>query len=343
MTPFPFEVDFPELESNLDSYVDSVFETLGSEFLLMPKGPGFLDYERFEAAYENLKRTTHAFQEMDPDTVLRAAVETPIILLVLRAVLGFTPPEWAYIATQHSGITIDHGAARALDRRIRMAPDKHLTAKGVTADRIRALIETACHLIKAGAPEVAPAVLHRLDKADTKFGLQSLRTFAQIGVPYAMVLYERVLGRPFASHRDSVSELVGEVLEAPIAKLLTEAGISFQQTGRAKAIPGFDQAPDFIVPDALAPKIVIEAKVAEDDGTARDKVTRVQHLESLSLKGVTDGRPRFEVIACIGGRGFMIRRERMRGLLLATRGKTFTLQTLDLMVESTGLREYRTR
>jgi hypothetical protein len=29
--------------------------------------------------------------------------------------------------------------------------------------------------------------------------------------------------------------------------------------------------------------VVIEAKITEDDGTARDKVTRVQHLERLDL------------------------------------------------------------
>lgn len=103
MTRFPFEVGFAELEANLDVYVDAVFETLGSEFLLMPKGPGFLDYERFEAAYESLKRTTHAFQDMDPETVYPAAIDTPIILLVLRAMLGFIPPEWAYTATRHTG------------------------------------------------------------------------------------------------------------------------------------------------------------------------------------------------------------------------------------------------
>jgi hypothetical protein len=38
---------------------------------------------------------------------------------------------------------------------------------------------------------------------------------------------------------------------------------------------------------------------------------------------------RFEVIACISGRGFGVRREDMKKLLLATRGKVFTFKTLD--------------
>src|SRR5712671_4330084 len=50
----------------------------------------------------------------------------------------------------------------------------------------------------------------------------------------------------------------------------------------AERIPGFDQAPDFIIPDEFTPVALIEAKLAEDDGTARDKVTRVQRLRGRS-------------------------------------------------------------
>ena len=67
-------------------------------------------------------------------------------------------------------------------------------------------------------------------------------------------------------------------------------------------MPGFDQTADFIVPDEFAPKVVIEAKIAEDDGTARDKVARVQHLGELSRQGQRPGTFKYEVVACIGGR-----------------------------------------
>ena len=53
-------------------------------------------------------------------------------------------------------------------------------------------------------------VLHRLDKADTSARPVSIQPFADLGVPYAMVLYERFLGRPFAGHRDSVSGSAGD-------------------------------------------------------------------------------------------------------------------------------------
>ncbi len=53
-----------------------------------------------------------------------------------------------------------------------------------------------------------------------------IKNMASMGVPYAMLLYERFLGRPFAGHRDSVSELVGDSLEIAIEEILIKNGIS---------------------------------------------------------------------------------------------------------------------
>jgi len=59
-----------------------------------------------------------------------------------------------------------------------------------------------------------------------------------LGAPYSMLLYERFLGRPFAGHRDSVSDLIGAVLESQIEEVLSRAGISARKTKRAEKIPG---------------------------------------------------------------------------------------------------------
>jgi hypothetical protein len=257
--------------------------------------------------------------------------------------LGFTPPEWAYVATQRTGVQVPQGAIRSIDRRIRMEPLTALSKAETSKQRIQALVEVACALLSEGAAEIPSEKIHRLHKADTKSGLADLRTVAQLGIPYPMLLYERFLGRPFAEHKDSVSELIGDSLEVRIEEILIAAGISHRKTKRAEKIPGFDQAPDFIVPDEYNPKIIIEAKIAEDDGTARDKITRVQHLGHLSAQGQPEGSYKYEVIACISGRGFGIRREDMKKLLLATRGKVFTLKTLDRLIEQTKLKEYRTK
>jgi hypothetical protein len=340
---FPFEVPFEGVKNNLDTYVDEVFGALQSEFLNLPKGLGFVDYATFSMGYEALKAASKDFRDLSPEPIIAAIYRRPISFIVLRTILGFTPPEWAYITSQRSHVEVSQGAARALDRRIRMAPLTPLTAtEGLTNNRLRGMVFVACELLTGVPPPVPEDRLYRLDKADTKNGLASLQPLADMGVPYAMLLYERFLGRPFAGHRDSVSELVGDMLESAIEAQLAAAKISFRKTRRAERVAGFDQAPDFIVPDEFNPQIVIEAKITEDDGTARDKVTRVQHLGALSMQGRSEtDLPRFEVVACIAGRGFGVRREDMKKLLLATRGKVFTLLNMSRLVDCTRLADFR--
>ena len=343
MPTFPFEVSLDEILENPESYVDAVFSCLESEFLVLPKGAGFVEYSVFERGYEALKAATAGFSQLDPKKVFPATVSEPISIVVLRSMLGFTPPEWGYVTTQRTGISVTQGFVRSLDRKVRMAPETELSTNGVTKERLEAMVQTACQLLAADVPDVDSDQLHRLDKADTKHGVEGIQNLAGIGVPYAMLLYERFLGRPFAGHRDSVSELIGDSLESAIEDVLSKAGVSFRKTKRAERIEGFDQTPDFIIPSEFNPQVIIEAKITEDDGTARDKVTRIQHLGELSLSGRSEENPKYEVIACIGGRGFGVRREDMKKMILATRGKVFTANTLDRLVECTRLGEFRSR
>ena len=310
----------------------------------MPAGPGFVDYSSFETGYEALKRTTHGFTDIRATAIMEAAAQTSISLVVSRSILGFTPPEWAFAATQHTGVQITQGFIRSLDRRIRMAPLDPFVPTGASLEKAGALAETAAHLMKVGGGRSSSETISRLDKVDTSGGESTIRNAADMGIPFPMLLYERFLGRPFAGHRDSVSELIGDVLEVAIEGILSNAGISFRKTKRAEKIQGFDQAPDFIVPSEFNPQIVVEAKICEDDGTARDKVTRIQHLKEISLShGLRSGHPRFQVIACISGRGFGVRRSDMLKLIEATDGKVFTLGTLEHLVQYSRLNEFRTR
>ncbi|MFH1147815.1 MAG: hypothetical protein V1736_08925 [Pseudomonadota bacterium] len=144
----------------------------------------------------------------------------------------------------------------------------------------------------------------------------------------------------------AVQEYLADVLEgAPKIQKATacESKQPYGTDDDEIAFPGFDQAPDFIIPSEFNPQVIIEAKITEDDGTARDKVTRIQHLGELSMAGGTPENPKYDVIACIGGRGFGVRREDMKKMLWATRGKVFTLKTLDRLIECTRLREFRTK
>lgn len=62
------------------------------------------------------------------------------------------------------------------------------------------------------------------------------------------------------------------------------------------------------------------------------------------MRGRTEEEgPRYEVVACIAGRGFKQRREDMKKLLFATRGKVFALQNILQLVAHTRIQKYETK
>jgi hypothetical protein len=188
MPTFPFEVSLDEILESPENYIDAVFSCLESEFLVLPRGVGFVEYPVFERGYEALKAATAGFSQLDPKKVLPVTISEPISIVVLRSILGFTPPEWGYVTTQRTGISVTQGFVRSLDRKVRMAPETELNTNGVTKERLEAMVQTACQLLAAGVPDVDSNQLHRLDKADTKHGVEGIQNLAGIGVPYAMLL-----------------------------------------------------------------------------------------------------------------------------------------------------------
>ncbi len=117
---FAFEVPFGEVELNLDRYADALIASLESDFLVMPKGDGFIEFPVFETAYEALKKTTKGFRRLSADAVAETVGAHPVSFIVLRAMLGFTPPEWAHVATKDGTVEVTQGQARSIDRRVRM-------------------------------------------------------------------------------------------------------------------------------------------------------------------------------------------------------------------------------
>jgi hypothetical protein len=254
--PYPFQLDLEELQRRLDEMVDSVWSSLQSNFLVLPRGPGFTSYNRFATAYDVLQTATHGFRQWDIESVWSAFERDRLVFLVIRTMLGVTPPEWGYLTTVE-GKRVDQRTARRLDRVVRDEAARITPSMAATA---RALLGVAVQLLSEAAPtqshaddpltnRVGLGVVHRFDKGDTRDGLASIQHVASMGVPYAMLLYERFLGRPWASHKDSISEMVGDVMEAAVEQQLTSAGVVYRKTKRRERIPGFSQAPDFIVPD----------------------------------------------------------------------------------------------
>ena len=339
----PYQLSVLELSSHLDEMVTVTFADLTSQFMLLPTGASFVVYDEFLAGYEALRMATDGFVQVTVETCWEALLENALALIVIRTILGVSPPEWEDLARQETSVEFSTNWARTLDGKVKRDPGFFQGRGGRTSlavARTTGLLEAACKVLTEGAVEAPDGLIHRMEKIDTKDGLESIRHVAAHHVPYAVLLYERYLGRPFASHRDSVSELVGDVMESAIEEQLSNARIPFRKTRRAERIPSFEQAPDFFVPDEYAPAVIIEAKITGDDGTARDKVSRILRLASMRDQRRARGESAFQVVACIDGRGFGVRRQDIRDLLTATEGKVFTANSLNDLVAYTELAGY---
>ena len=81
MLKYPFEASFDEIRENPDLFVSSVFSCLESEFLVMPKGSGFIEYRVFEAGFEALKKVSSGFRSVSADEVYQTALSIPISII----------------------------------------------------------------------------------------------------------------------------------------------------------------------------------------------------------------------------------------------------------------------
>ena len=76
-----------------------------------------------------------------------------------------------------------------------------------------------------------------------------------------------------------------------------------------------------------------------------------KYLNAFDMGGSDDASPfvdvghdaSFELVACVDGRGFGVRRQDMRDMLTAAKGKVFTLSTLDQLIQHTRLSEFLPR
>ena len=332
-----------------------VLRTLQSHFEVMPRGGSFLTREGFQCGYEAFRKETSDGADLSSDAVLGAIRRDPRAWVVLRAIAGLTPGEAAYLAIREAEdegeeITIAQPVAREVDIRCRRAEEVLLDDPGnaglVARRHHNALSAMATYLpkvISRPCPPVQDDEVHRLDKFDTTGGQKTIHEAFNQEL-YPELLYERILGRPYASHRDSISESVGDLVEMRIEELLQEHRINYRKTRRREAVPGFPQAPDFLIADrgralfTAEPEVdvAIEAKLTEDDGTARDKVARIKALRQNEDRRAAAGAHRREIVAVIDGRGFQHRVRDLADMLDACDGHVYTLTELDKLVEPAG-------
>ena len=77
-----------------------VLSTLQSYFLEMPRGGSFCEREDFERAYRVFSEKTEQGRHLTGEALIEAMEADPRVWLVLRAAIGMSPGEMAYVASR---------------------------------------------------------------------------------------------------------------------------------------------------------------------------------------------------------------------------------------------------
>ena len=135
---------------------------------------------------------------------------------------------------------------------------------------------------------------------------------------------------------DASSSIKGDLLELAVVRLFEAHAIPFYRTRAREKLPGWEQAPDFLLPTRERPTVAIEAKLAEDGGTARDKAARVERFcHEARQKEVFP-------IAIIDGKGFFRINDVTAPIIRNTQGETYTLKTLERILKIPHIAMLRT-
>lgn len=298
-------------------------ERLAPQFQAVPWGPNLAEHPEFRAAYEAAKRLTSDFREVGPQDLYAAMEEERRTAMIFRLILGYTTAELA-AALKLVGITTSKAALDKIERGEAAATAQRAEVIAGIAQAVTGVIERELFALDEGLP--AGHFLSRLDKLDTKEGWRSVRRAADGGVDYGDLLYERYLDGSWLAVRAAYSERTGELIEDAVADILDENRVAYDRNPEELVRRGvFPSKPDFVLPSVENPRVTIEAKGANDGGTARDKAARIANVAAAAeAAGITP-------MAVIDGTGW-VRRDALVQTLQATRGLIFSLSNLEALV-----------
>jgi hypothetical protein len=341
-------MDLKQIPERYQGRAEGILESLQSYFVDMPRGENFLEGPTFRSSYETFRSATSNGEDLSPETLLRAVRNESRSWVVIRAIAGVTPPEAAALTMEAAAevgenLSISAEVARRVDARCRrgdavLLDELDVGTKAMHEDHqaLTAMVTYLPAIVSRGPGRVTADRVHRFDKVDTRDGQASIQQALRTGGEmYPELLYERILGRPFATHRDAVSDKIGDALEDQIMDVLMAQGIKARKTASRQKIASFPQAPDILVPYEESiddVKLIVEAKLAEDDGTARDKVARVKALRANEDAREASGEGRRQVVAVLGGRGFGVRPPDLTDLLVACDGFVYAAAELEKLV-----------
>lgn len=291
----------------------------------------FYESDYFERAYEAAAGLTAAFELVSVDNLADAIRREPRCLLVFRTITGLTRSEFAA-----STSLVGEATGR---RPIAVSKVDSMERSGNSVSEAEALVaaDTIDRIMSGSLFGDPPGDLRsKQDKPDTVDGWETVRRWAQRGVPYAMFLHQRHYGGAFRQLLDATSERRGDLIEDAVEALFQANGIPYIRTGSHNQRDIADRfevtvlpAPDFVVYDSSNRlQGLLECKGANDGGTARDKALRFERLrdESIRLGGVP-------LIGVLGGLGWTRVNDTLGPVVRDCDGRVFTLATLPEMMQ----------
>jgi hypothetical protein len=299
------------------------------DFAYAPK-LDFYELPHFQAAYNSLARATFGFSDVTVERLTAAIAAEPTVLLPLRTITGLLKKEFAWTTR----LVAESLGMRPLSESKVDSMERFGSATSAAQARIAA--ETIDQIMRGNIFGVPPGSFKtKQDKPDTADGWDSVLEYAANGVPYSIFLHQRHYGGPFRQVIDAASELRGDLIENAVETLFVEHGIQFIRTGSHNQDEITDRfeitvrpTPDFVVHDAADNlRAMLECKLTNDGGTARDKALRFERLrdESVRLGGVP-------LVAVLGGLGWMRVNDTLGPVIRDCDGRVFSVSNLSDML-----------
>jgi len=296
---------------------------LTPQYHVIPWSEIIMEADDFTEIFDRTVGVVGGFARLDVAGVRKALAAYPGSLMVFRLILGYTWDDLADVLNSKLGVALSKEKIRQIEQAKKLDDVRGKLPEGALDALAEAIDGIVCGRLMALPPDLDEDRFRtRRQKLDTRNGWVSVAGCVEGGVTFGELLYERYTGRPFAYVRDALSEKKGDILEDALEALFRREAISFVRVTGNQA-PGFEQAPDYLLPNMENPTVAVEAKLAEDGGTARDKASRIERLKN------TCRRRDILLMALVDGRGFRRFNDVMLPIVLHTEGHTYTLETLE--------------
>lgn len=290
----------------------------------------FYELSTFRVGYQAAYLFTDGFSDVTASTVTRALLDEPRSLLTFRTITGLLKNELAGATTL---VTASAGS-KSVSASVIDGMERHgITPSQANAEILSLTLLRAMDGSLFGDPP--RGLKTKQKKYDTENGWATVEELARDGVPYEAFLHQRHYGGAFRQLLDATSIQRGNLLEEAVEMLFVAHGIPHIRTGthnQDEIVERFEirvaPAPDFVIYDRSGDlRALLECKLVNDGGTARDKALRYERLRSESIR--LGGVP---LIAVLAGLGWTRVNDTLGPVVRDTDGRVFTLSNLNTML-----------